>query len=117
MALKSDGVPECREISHQPVRAGLAMTEFKNEDLVDCSFAIKPGPLKSINCPFLDIEASRPFQPAFIWPLVRQWRGNSPRQRGVKERGSKASTTSELHHVHSRVLKHKRNTAKGPPLA
>lgn len=30
-------------------------------------------------------------------------------------RGLRGSTTSKLHHTHSQVLKHKRNTAKGPP--
>ena len=33
-----------------------------------------------------------------------------------KGRGLRGSTTSKLHHTHSQVLKHKRNTAKGPPL-
>jgi hypothetical protein len=60
VALKSDGVVECREISHQLLRARLTVTGPKNKGLADCSFAVKSGRLKSTNKPFLDIQASEP---------------------------------------------------------
>lgn len=72
MALMSDCRAEFREISYQLVRGRLAMTGPEDEGLAGCSFAVKYGPLKSTNSPFLDVEAPGAFQPAFIWALVRK---------------------------------------------
>ena len=68
----SDYVAECWEISCQLVRGRLAMTGPEKEGLAGCSFAVRSGPLKSTNSPFLDVEAPGAFQPAFIWALVRK---------------------------------------------
>lgn len=59
MALKSDSVAGCRGSSYWLVRAGLAVTGPEHEGLVGCGFAVKAGPLKSTNSPFLDIQAPR----------------------------------------------------------
>lgn len=112
MAPKSDCRAECRETSYQLVRGRLAMTGPESEGLAGCSPAVRSGPLKSTNSPFLDVEAPGAFQPAFIWALVRR-SGNN--RLGWEGWGGEGST--ELHHRHSQVLKHRRNTAKGPPLA
>lgn len=110
MALKSDRIAKCGEISYQLVRGRLAMTGPENEGLAGCSFAVKSGSLKSTNSPCLDGEAPGAFQPAFIWALVRKSRNNRPGREGWGGEGS-----IELHHTLSQVLKHGRNTAKGPP--
>lgn len=77
MALMSDCIAECREVCHQLLRGRLALTGPESEGLAGCSFAVKSGPLKSTNSPFLDIEAPGAFQPAFIWALVRKSGNNS----------------------------------------
>lgn len=110
MALKSNCTAQGREISSQPVRGGLTMTGPEKEALAGCSFAVKSGSLKSTNSPCLDGEAPGAFQPAFIWALVRKSRNNRPGREGWGGEGS-----VELHHMLSQVLKHRRNTAKGPP--
>lgn len=74
MALKSDGRTERRETSYQLARGRLAVTGPESEGLAGCSLAVRSGPLKSTNSPFLDVEAPRAFQPAFIWALVRKSR-------------------------------------------
>lgn len=51
----SDCIAEYREISYQLARGRLAMTGPENEGLAGCSFAVKSGPLKSTNSPFLDV--------------------------------------------------------------
>lgn len=110
MALTSDCIAECRESSHQLARGGLAVTGPESEGLAGCSFAVRSGSLKSANSPCLDVEAPGAFQPAFIWALVRKSGSNRPGREGWGGEGS-----TELHHRHSQVLKHRRNTAKGPP--
>lgn len=72
MALMSDCIAECREVSHQLLRGRLALTGPESEGLAGCSFAVRSGPLKSTNSLFLDVEAPGAFQPAFIWALVRK---------------------------------------------
>lgn len=64
---------ECRAASsYRQVKGGLAVTGPENGGLAGCSFAIKSGPLKSINSSFLDLGAPKAFQPAFIWVFVRK---------------------------------------------
>lgn len=110
VALTSDCIAECRESSYQLARGGLAVTGPESEGLAGCSFAVRSGSLKSANSPCLDIEAPGAFQPAFIWALVTKSGSNRPGREGWGGEGS-----TELHHRHSQVLKHRRNTAKGPP--
>lgn len=112
MALKSDRRAECRETSYWLVRGRLAMTGPESEGLAGCSTAVRSGPLKSTNSPFLDVKAPGAFQPAFIWALVTK----SGNNRLGRERWGKEGSI-ELHHRRSQVLKHRRNPAKGPPLA
>lgn len=87
MALKSDGRTECRETSYQLVRGRLAMTGPESEGLAGCSLAVRSGPLKPTNSPFLNVEAPKAFQPAFIWALVRKSGDNRLGQEGWVERG------------------------------